>query len=98
MHLQGQKRDAWHRCLGEPEAPRTHKPGTLPAIDDASRRARELKQRGRLIKPAEAMAVACKDGHATETLYSIARQAAQQFDGDVDAVLRRLEHDWPDYA
>jgi len=42
--------------------------------------------------------VACKDGHVTETLYSIARRVSQEYNGDIDAVLRRLERDWPDYA
>ena len=50
------------------------------------------------LKPFEAMAVACKDGHSTETLYSIARNAAFATGGDVDTVLKHLEHAWPDFA
>ena len=100
MHEHGHKHehDVWHRCLGEADAPRPHHPGTLQAMDEALRQTRELKVRGRLVKPVEAMAVACKDGHVTETLYSIARRVSQEYRGDVDAVLRRLERDWPDYV
>ena len=92
------KHDAWHRSLGSGEVPAVHDPATRRALDQALQLARECHDQHRLLKPFEAMAVACKDGHSTETLYSIARNAAFATGGDVDLVLKHLEHAWPDFA
>jgi hypothetical protein len=97
MNLHGHKRDAWHRSLGETEVTLAHDPATLRAVEQAGRLAREFHDRGRLLKPYEAMAVACKDGHSTETLYSLARSTAFATGGDLDTVLKHLEHAWPDF-
>lgn len=98
MSLHGHKRDAWHRSLGEAEVPMARDPATLKAIEQAGRLARECHDHGRLLKPYEAMAVACKDGHSTETLYSLARSTTFAAGGDLDTVLKHLERDWPDFA
>ncbi len=98
MSLHGHKRDAWHRSLGEDPIPAVHDAATRRALEQAHRISRECHDRGRLLKPNEALAVACKDGHSTETLYSIARNAASAAGGDVDTVLKHLEHTWPDFA
>ncbi len=98
MNLAAGRHDAWHRSLGQPPPPAPHDAATRSALEGALRRAQECHDRHRLLKPFEAMAVACRDGHSTETLYSIARAAAFAADGDVDTVLRHLEHAWPDFA
>ncbi|HLP03039.1 MAG TPA: hypothetical protein VK163_13505 [Opitutaceae bacterium] len=98
MHLNGGKQDAWHRALGHAQLPTPHDSATRRALTEALRRAQECHDRHRLLKPQEAMAVACRDGHTTETLYSIARNAAFASGGDVDTVLKHLEHAWPDFA
>ncbi len=98
MSLHGHKRDAWHRSLGESEIPPVHDQATRDALDRALRFTRECHDHHRLLKPFEAMAVACKDGHSTETLYSIARSAVFATGGDIDTVLKHLEHHWPDFA
>jgi hypothetical protein len=92
------KRDAWHRSLGEAAVPEAHDPATRRAIEQAGSLAKEFHDRGRLLKPFEAMAVACKDGHSTETLYSLARTTAFATGGDIDTILKHLEHSWPDFV
>ncbi len=92
------KPDAWHRCLGDDDAPPVHDSATRLAIALAQQRTRTCHDTGRLISPVEAMAVACRDGHTNETLYSIARDAALTSGGDVETVLKHLEHTWPDYT
>lgn len=98
MHSHGPKDDAWHRSLGGGAPPPVHDAPTRRALDTALQRTRECHDRHKLLKPFEAMAVACRDGHSTETLYSIARNAAFATGGDVDTVLKHLEHTWPDFA
>ena len=98
MSAHDHKRDAWYRSLGEDSVPMAHDPATLRAIEQAGRLAKEFHDRGRLLKPFEAMAVACKDGHSTETLYSLARTTAFATGGDIDTILKHLEHVWPDFA
>lgn len=98
MMLHGHKQDAWHRCLGEDAVPPPHDSATRLALAHALQQAREYHDRGRLINPVEAMAVACRDGHTTETLYSIARNAALLAGGDIDIVLKHLEQAWPDFT
>ena len=98
MSVHDHKRDAWHRCLGEDAVPEAHDPATRLAIERAFSQAQECHDHGRLIKPSEAMAIACRDGHSTETLYSIARKTTAADGGDLDIVLKHLEHIWPDFA
>ncbi len=98
MSLHSLKRDAWHRCLGEPEAPAIHDPATQRAVAAAAILVREFHDHGRLLNPLEAMAIACRDGHSTETLYSIARTTAASTGGNAEIVLQHLEQDWPDFA
>lgn len=98
MSLHGLRPDAWHRCLGDDELPPVHDSATRLALALAQQRTREYHDSGHLINPVEAMAVACRDGHTTETLYSIARHAALIAGGDPDTVLQHLERDWRDYA
>ncbi|MFT3830325.1 MAG: hypothetical protein QM691_11550 [Opitutaceae bacterium] len=98
MHLNGGRHDAWHRVLGQSPLPVPQDAATRRALAEALRRAQECHDRHRLLKPHEAMAVACRDGHTTETLYSLARNAAFATGGDVDIVLQHLEHAWPDFA
>lgn len=98
MSLHDHKRDAWHRSLGEDAVPQAHDPATRRAIEQAVGLAQQFHDSGRLLKPFEAMAVACRDGHTTETLYSLARTTAFTAGGDLDIVLKHLEHKWPDYA
>ncbi len=98
MSLHGLKRDAWHRLLDETEVEMVHSSATRLALAEATRRARECHDQHRLLKPFEAMAVACLDGHTTETLYSVARDAAIATGGDSETVFRHLRHTWPDFA
>lgn len=98
MSLHGRKRDAWHRLLDETEVEMAHSSATRLALAEAARLAQECHDRHHLLKPFEAMAVACLDGHTAETLYSIARDAALATGGDIDVVFRHLEHTWPDFA
>lgn len=92
------KPDAWHRSLGEDPIPVVHDPATLRAIEQASRLAQEYHDSGRLCSPREGLALACKDSHTTETLYSLARRAAAIHRGNLDTVLKHLEHSWPDFV
>jgi hypothetical protein len=98
MSLHDHKRDAWHRSLGEDAVPVALDPATRRAIEQAAHLAKDFHDRGRLLKPFEAMAVACKDGHSTETLYSLARTTAFATGGDIDIILKHLEREWPDFA
>lgn len=98
MSLHGLRPDAWHRCLGDDELPPVHDSATKLALAFATQRTRECHDLGHLINPVEAMAVACRDGHANETLYSIARDAALTTGGDLGTVLKHLEQTWPDYT
>ena len=91
------KPDAWHRSLGEDPIPVAHDLATLRAITQAGRLTQECHDHGRLFKPHEALALACKDGHSTETLYSLARSIAGSTGGDLDIILKHLEQDWPDF-
>ena len=98
MSVHDHKPDAWHRSLGESVTPAAADPATRQALEQACKLAQECHDHHRLLKPSEALAVACRDGHSTETLYSIARNTAFATGGDVDTVLRHLEHTWPDFA
>lgn len=98
MSLHEHKPDAWHRSLGEDVVPEAHDPATLRAIEHAERLAREYHDHGRLLDPYEAMAIACKDGHSTETLYSLARHTASTTGGHLDTILKHLEAAWPDFT
>ena len=91
------KPDAWHRSLGEDPIPQARDPATLRAIVQAGILAQECHDHGRLFKPHEALALACKDGHSTETLYSIALHITKATGGDLDIVLKHLEQAWPDF-
>lgn len=98
MHHPWHKRDTWHRCLGDEDVPAVHDSGTRLALAHAQQLARECHDTGRLVNPMEAMAIACRDGHTTETLYSIARNAALAAGGNVEVVLKHLEQSWPDFT
>lgn len=98
MNTHGYRRDAWHRLLDETQVESVHSSATRLALAEATRLARECHDRHHLLKPFEAMAVACLDDHPTETLYSIARNAALSTGGDIDVVFRHLEHTWPDFV
>ena len=92
------KADAWHRSLGEDPIPVAHDPATIRAIAQASHLAQECHDQGRLCSPREGLALACKDAHTTETLYSLARHATVLHRGNLDIVLKHLEHTWPDFV
>ena len=98
MSPHGHKRDAWHRSLGENELPAIASPATQQALELALQLAQECHDNQRLLDPQEALAVACRTGHNTETLYSIAHRAAHTTGGDADIVLLHLEYRWPDFA
>jgi|GEM_PF-1042759 len=98
MSLHGHKRDAWHRSLGDDELPPISTPATREALELALHLAQEYHDSQRLLGPQEALVVACRDGHSTETLYSIAHRAAKATGGDAETVLHHLEHHWPDFA
>lgn len=98
MDLHPLRPDAWHRCIGDPD---------LPARLDARSerglaRARHLIcsaiEHGVLVTPVEAMAVACRDEHRAETLFSLSRAAAEETRGDLEIILRCLEHEYPDFT
>lgn len=92
------KPDAWHRSLGEDPIPVAHDPATLRAIAQASQLTQECHDHGRLCSPREGLALACKDGHTTETLYSLACRATAMHRGNLDIVLQHLERSWPDFV
>lgn len=98
MSLHDHKRDAWHRSLGGDDPPPITSPATRQALELAQQLAQDYHDRQRLLGPHEALAVACRDGHNTETLYSLAHRAAVATGGDADIVLQYLEHRWPDFA
>jgi len=98
MSPHGHKRDAWHRSLGEDELPAITSPATKQALELALEIARECHDHQRLLDPQEALAVACRAGHNTETLYSIAHRSARATGGAPDIGLAHLEHHWPDFA
>ena len=98
MSLHDHKPDAWHRSLGEEALPEAHDPATRRALGHAAQLAREYHDQGRLLDPYEALAVACKDGHSSETLYSLACRTAATVGGDFPTILKHLEHDWPDFT
>ena len=98
MSVHGHRNDAWHRSLDTAEPPEAHDEATRHAVEKALRMARECHDRHQLLNPFEAMALACKDGHSSETLYSIARTAAHSCGADVEVVHRQLERLWPDFV
>ena len=98
MSPHGHRRDAWHRSLDTVEPAETHDPATRHAVEKALALARECHARHQLLNPFEAMALACKDGHRSETLYSIARTAAHACGADPEVVHRQLEHLWTNSA
>ena len=98
MSPHGLKRDAWHRSLGEDELPAITTLATRQGLELAQQLAQECHDHQRLLDHQKALAVACRDGHSTETLYSIAHRAARITGGDADIVLMHLEYRWPDFA
>ncbi len=79
-----------------PGAPVRHTPETEQAISLAFRRAEAALGAGRLISPAEAMALAGPAARTKETLFSIARDVAGETQTDQDEILSELNRRFPD--
>lgn len=83
-----------HRCI--PGAPARHTPQTAHGIAVAVHRATAALAAGRLLSPAEAMALAGTEARTKETLFSIARDVAWETQADQDQVLAELTRRFPD--
>jgi hypothetical protein len=79
-----------------PTAPVRHTPETERAISLSFRRAEAALAAGRLISPAEAMALAGPAARTKETLFSIAREVAGETQTDQDELLSELNRRFPD--
>jgi hypothetical protein len=71
---------------------------TQHAIGLALVRAESALAEGRLLSPAEAMALAGGDATTRETLFSLARDVAWETGGSQADILCRLGERYPDYA
>jgi Tfp pilus assembly protein FimV len=67
------------------------------AISKAARLVQEAHDIGRLLTPAEAMALAGREARNSETLYSIARRIGWQAHLDVDEIHSALVEMYPRY-
>lgn len=90
--------DLWHRCIGDPDLPARLDPASARGLELARHAVAEAMEHGVLVTPVEAMAVACRDDHRSETLYSLARRSAGETRGDLEIILRCLEHDYPELS
>ena len=70
-------------------------PETLRGIQLAIFRAESALQAGRLLTPGEAAAPAGPDARGKDTLYSIARDAAWETNGDLEDILYHLDERFP---
>ncbi len=73
-------------------------PETVEAFARAARYVERCVGDGRLLNSHEAMALAGGEARAKETLYSIARQFAQEDGVDQSDLLCDLERKFPEYA
>jgi hypothetical protein len=71
---------------------------TVRAIEQGYERVEQALQAGRLISPAEAMALALGAAREKETLYSIARKLAWETGGELEDILCYLGERYPDFA
>jgi hypothetical protein len=71
---------------------------TQHAIDEAIHRAEKVLAEGRLLTPAEAMALAMGEARDKETLFSLARDVALSTGTDQGDILCRLGERFPDFA
>ncbi len=92
LHASQRRKFTGRSCNLHPSA------ATLQAIELAAQRAEHARQHSRLLTPNEAMALALGAARDKETLYSIARAAAWETDGDVDDVLCHLGERFPDFT
>ncbi len=86
-----------HRRSLIPEFAQPPSPTMEQALAEAWHLAQEAHDTGRLLTPAEAMALAGPEARANETLYSIARTVGWRRDADVDELLTRLGALFPAY-
>lgn len=70
-------------------------PETLRGIELAIFRAESALQAGRLLTPGEAVALAGPSARGKDTLYSIARDAAWETNGDLEDILCHLDDRFP---
>jgi len=68
---------------------------TRNAAEIALERAKVALSEGRLISPGEALAIAGPEARKDETLFSLARTAAQETGADQDEILCRLGEKYP---
>jgi len=73
-------------------------PATVRGIELALFRAEQALHAGRLLTPGEAAALAGPDARGKETLFSIARNAAWETEGDMDDILWHLDEKFPNLA
>ncbi len=73
-------------------------PATVRGTELALFRAEQALRAGRLLTPGEAAALAGPDARGKETLFSIARDAAWETEGDMDDILWHLDEKFPNLA
>lgn len=71
---------------------------TVQAVHLAIERAEKILAEGRLLSPAEAMALARGEAKDKETLFSLARDVALETGTDQNEILCRLGEKYPDFA
>jgi hypothetical protein len=92
LHPSQRRKFTGRTCNPHPDAV------TVQAIEQAYACAEQALKAGRLISPAEAMALALGAAREKETLYSIARDLAWKTGGDLEDILCYLGERYPDFA
>ncbi len=92
LHPSQRRKFTGRTCNQHPDAV------TVQDIQRAYVRAEAALRAGRLISPAEAMALALGAAREKETLFSIARTLAWETGGDLEDILCYLGERYPDFA